>query len=455
MNLLDYIGRFHPVIVHLPIGIILAAILVEVLSHVKGFRKVRKSVKVLLVMGFASAFFAALTGLLHAQTGEFEESLVNSHRALAIVVTLFALVALMLHGKKKKEFRLGYFIILFALAILMLLTGHTGGSITHGEDYLKPGIEETEKPVAMVASPDNQLYADLVAPIFKKNCVSCHGPLRQKGKLRLDQPEFILKGGEEDILAHREEGELWRRINLDRDEEDHMPPKQKKQLTRGEISVITFWLDNGAKFSGTLASMPKADSILKIIGTTENIEEAREVVSSPDEKILDALRSAGVTVSFLSRGDGRISLQFMNVDPSRLSQLLAQLQLIGQQVTEIKMPGIKLAHAQWAFLKSMTSLERIHLEKSSFSDNEIEFLNSCGNLKYLNLVNTSVTAKGLTTLSVNGLLQLYVYQTGVSENDLGPLREHLPKSNIVLGNYKVLTLASDTMVQRTKYIVPE
>ena len=57
MSVLEYIGRFHPALVHFPIGILLAAAFLEFLSHFKGFRKVRKSVKILLLLGFISAFF--------------------------------------------------------------------------------------------------------------------------------------------------------------------------------------------------------------------------------------------------------------------------------------------------------------------------------------------------------------------------------------------------------------
>ena len=109
MSLLDYLGRFHPVLVHLPIGFLLAAVFLECLSSLKGYKKVRKAVRFLLLIGFAAALFTSLTGWLHADSGEFDAKLVKSHRALGIVLTLFSLVALILHGRKNKEVRVGYF----------------------------------------------------------------------------------------------------------------------------------------------------------------------------------------------------------------------------------------------------------------------------------------------------------------------------------------------------------
>src|SRR6266851_3366600 len=40
-------------------------------------------------------------------------------------------------------------------------------------------------------------YATDIKPIFEKSCIKCHGPEKQKGKLRLDTLEAALKGGED------------------------------------------------------------------------------------------------------------------------------------------------------------------------------------------------------------------------------------------------------------------
>ena len=46
---------------------------------------------------------------------------------------------------------------------------------------------------AMAAEVD---YLRDVKPLLTAKCVSCHGPLRQKGNLRLDTAKFLSKGGE-------------------------------------------------------------------------------------------------------------------------------------------------------------------------------------------------------------------------------------------------------------------
>src|SRR5882672_9051243 len=129
MDLLGYFGRFHPVLVHFPIAVLLTAIGFEWLSGRKGFRKIRKSVRWLLLLGFLSAFVSAVTGYLHAGDGEFDAEMVNTHQWLGILVTLVSGVACLLVRSKQKELRLAYVVMLGVLTILIALAGHTGGNI--------------------------------------------------------------------------------------------------------------------------------------------------------------------------------------------------------------------------------------------------------------------------------------------------------------------------------------
>lgn len=97
-------------------------------------------------------------------------------------------------------------------------------------------------------------YAADIKPIFEKSCVKCHGADKQKGKLRLDSLEAILKGGEDgkvvkagssadsmlvQNVAHVGEEDMW------------MPPPDNKDkiqpLTKEQIGLIRAWIDQGAK----------------------------------------------------------------------------------------------------------------------------------------------------------------------------------------------------------------
>jgi mono/diheme cytochrome c family protein len=43
-------------------------------------------------------------------------------------------------------------------------------------------------------------FAKQIQPILRQNCVKCHGPEKQKGKLRLDSKEVAMKGGKDGVV---------------------------------------------------------------------------------------------------------------------------------------------------------------------------------------------------------------------------------------------------------------
>ena len=93
-------------------------------------------------------------------------------------------------------------------------------------------------------------YENDIRPIFEQSCLKCHGPEKQKGKLRLDSLAAALKGGEvgkviekgnsaKSVLVH-----FVARLN----EDDAMPPKNGgKPLTKDQVGLIRAWIDQGAK----------------------------------------------------------------------------------------------------------------------------------------------------------------------------------------------------------------
>ena len=471
MNLPEYIGHLHPVLVHLPIGILLTAILFEWLSHRKGFRKLRKSVQGMLFLGFVSAALSAFTGYLLSRSGDYDAALLNTHQWLGVSVTILSLVVLLLRRQKAKEMKLASSVLLFALAILVLLAGHAGGSLTHGPDFLKPPTisawfgNEGEQESLPANLNSAGLYSDLVAPIFKAKCIRCHGPSRQKGKLRLDQPEFILKGGKDGAVVREhpwDESEIFKRIHLDVSDEDHMPPKEKSQLSKNQLSILSYWIENGADFKSKLSTLPRADSIVSLLTDpsnlelVENTEMAETIVPLPDSKTIDTLRSGGVVVSFLGQGNGYVALNFRFADSTRLSSLVKELPLLQQQVIDLKLTDCRLSHPDWTQLSKLTSLTRLYLENANITDQDLLSIQSLPKLEYLNLVGTEVTRSGVEKLSaLPKLKKLFLFHTPIPEADQGAVRQLFPKVTVDFGNYHVPTLPSDTSKITKPYIVPK
>src|SRR3954453_2811371 len=75
-------------------------------------------------------------------------------------------------------------------------------------------------------------FAREVQPILERACVQCHGPEKQKGKLRLDSGEALQKGGENGAPitpGKPDESDFYHRVTLDPAHEDVMPPKGKAE----------------------------------------------------------------------------------------------------------------------------------------------------------------------------------------------------------------------------------
>jgi mono/diheme cytochrome c family protein len=93
-------------------------------------------------------------------------------------------------------------------------------------------------------------FAKHILPLFEKSCVKCHGPEKQKGKLRLDSLEATLKGGDNgEILAKGKSAESSLVHSIARlDEDEAMPPEGKGDpLTKEQVGLVRAWIDQGAK----------------------------------------------------------------------------------------------------------------------------------------------------------------------------------------------------------------
>jgi hypothetical protein len=96
-------------------------------------------------------------------------------------------------------------------------------------------------------------YAADIKPMFEKSCTKCHGADKQKGKLRLDSLQAVLKGGEDGKVVmpgKSADSMLVQNVAHLGDEDFWMPPPDNKDkippLTKEQIGLIRAWIDQGA-----------------------------------------------------------------------------------------------------------------------------------------------------------------------------------------------------------------
>lgn len=152
MVLLDiaiFLGRLHPLIVHLPIGFLLLAALLHLLSRRK--KQLEHAVPFILLLGFISAVLACIFGYLLSLTGTYDIDQLTPHKnsgiALAIFVGLLWLFQRRMHPKL-------FTALLACMVLLVSYSGHLGGSLTHGSDYLSLSGPRHPKDTSNVAVED-------------------------------------------------------------------------------------------------------------------------------------------------------------------------------------------------------------------------------------------------------------------------------------------------------------
>src|SRR4051794_17062844 len=114
---------------------------------------------------------------------------------------------------------------------------------------LAPAGEPAPAPAA--AAPRAVDFARDVRPIFKARCVSCHGPKRQRGGLRLDLRAAALKGGDTHapaIVPGKAGESPLIRLVAGLDDELVMPPNDEgtRTLSDAEVATLRAWIDQGA-----------------------------------------------------------------------------------------------------------------------------------------------------------------------------------------------------------------
>ncbi len=108
-----------------------------------------------------------------------------------------------------------------------------------------PGAEETgTSPPASTPRVD---FVRDVQPILAKNCLSCHGPTKQRGGLRLDEKNRAYAGGDSGpAFVPGRSGESLLIENVAGLDSDTVMPPKGDRLTPGEVGLLRAWIDQGA-----------------------------------------------------------------------------------------------------------------------------------------------------------------------------------------------------------------
>jgi mono/diheme cytochrome c family protein len=102
-------------------------------------------------------------------------------------------------------------------------------------------------------------FAKDVRPILEGRCTKCHGPKKQEGGFRLDDPAAAKKGGDAggDLVPGESAKSLLILAVAGATDEVSKMPEKGEPLSAEQIGILRAWIDQGAKWPATTATQAK------------------------------------------------------------------------------------------------------------------------------------------------------------------------------------------------------
>jgi uncharacterized membrane protein len=405
----QFLGRFHPLAVHLPIALLLLVPLLECAALVRDRQHLRQSAGFVLGCATVAAIASAWLGWLLAWSGGYEGSLVTRHMWGGVSLAAASLVCWGLLGWRRSVYALA----LMATLGLLTWTSDQGGKLTHGETFLS---EHSPEPLRhwLGGEPQSKVdptsfYAMRVQPIFDGKCVLCHNAGKFKGKLRLDSYEHVMRGGKDGLVIQPGEpgkSELFRRVTLPTGSKDSMPAEGKPALTEEETKLLEVWIAAGA-------TTQIADSAIQGLPSPEKAAPPLTADYRPQLKAIQALESSlGVRLVPRSQTptDGLI-LRTVTTPGRCNDATLAQLAPVANLIVDAELARTKVTDKGMPAIAAFSNLRYLDLSNTAVTSTGIRDLVKLDKLESLNLTQTRVTRDGAAELQNKpGLKRLYLFE---------------------------------------------
>jgi mono/diheme cytochrome c family protein len=275
-----------------------------------------------------------------------------------------------------------------------------------------------------------------IQPIFEKSCIKCHGPEKQKGKLRLDSRDSALKRSGDDVVivpGDASKSDLYRRVTLPKGDDDVMP-NEGEPLSKAQTELIRDWINQGAAWpeSAVAKEAKPAPSGPTLPADFKPSANELKAIAKFAQLGMD-IRPIAMNVNWR---EANFRLHTTNVTDAVIAPLKEVAGLV-----DLNLGSTKVTDAGLAAIKDLSNLMRLHLELTQISDAGLVHLKNLTNLTYLNLYGTRVTDAGLEQLNgLKHLRNLYVWQTKVTEGGVAKLKQALPGVDVSTGwDISVLT----------------
>lgn len=473
-DIVIFFGRFHPLILHLPIGGVAYLLFIEITRPLLRKRWNPSPLPALLFTA-VTALAAAALGYMLGESGDYtSDKNFLLHFQWGLAFAGFAGLALffgLLRARGKSKFiAFIYFLSMTGVVATLSVTGHAGASMTHGEEYLTAyapeplkstmeaafGIEPkesilTSEEIEAIPVTDRQIYAHVVVPILNNHCYSCHSSEMQKSKLRMDSIEALLAGGKEGpaiVLNDPDGSAMIQRMELPLEDEYHMPPKEKTQHEVTHVQVLREWIALGAPADKKLGELEISEEALVAItsGVTAKkvaapahgaISESEQLLRKQLQPQVQTLteKLGGSSLSFTARNSANLSFNGYSIGQNMSAETLAELVPVADHIVEANMAFTSLDDAMLDQLPALPALRRLMIAGTNVTDASIQKIaEKCPNLEVLVAYQTELSDGALQNAAqLMKLEKLVLSLTKVTPEGAAKFRETQPSVDLVTG----------------------
>jgi len=430
LDLFTFLGHLHPVVVHLPLGFLLLAFIFHLLAGKKKLNHLQQAVPFILLAGFIAAVLACIFGYILSLAGDYDRQLLRNHKWSGIWLSVFSgILCIAAFGKFFKMPR-NIFTICFAVLIgLIAYSGHNGGSLTHGREYLTLKTLTHQKRMKPASLDEAYIFEDVIQPMLQAKCAQCHAGGKLKGEFSVESLADLLKGGKHGaavVAGKPMESELYKRITLPASDEKFMPSDGKPALKKNEIEIIRWWIEKanaaeGQKFLSINNKDSVAAKVSAFLGLTMDEAEDEEILlqhtnpdipQSLDTNAVNNLRKKGWMVRWMLQKPAMLDVTRPLTGNSTIKEAIPDLEKLAKNIIWLNVSENNLSDNDLSFLTSLINLEKLRIEKNPVTDAVCDRLKTLPHLEAVNLNETKVTANGIVTLRKNEAIRR-VY-TGLS-----------------------------------------
>ena len=448
VELLDFLGSLHPLIVHLPIGIVLLTIAIDVFMRNKN-----NSVQRVITMGWFFSFFSGLLAVIFGwflgDNGYYLDSQINIHKWSGIAFVSICFIVWLLryiNFRFSKSFNRS---VNLTSIILLMITGHFGGEMTHGQNYLFENLPYTQKKISVTTLSETKrsnndslfVYEDLIHPVLEEKCIACHNQNLASGGLNMSSIESMIKGGNSGAGIQNGnpfESLIYKRVSFPHDHPKFMPPTGVP-LSYDQIATLEWWIDNGAKKQMPVTLTRNDPKTLRFMELQYGLDLREKtyletlILSSPSQEELKSIEGEEYIWRFLNPEQSFLDLKFTK-KKIEINDLL-KVQSIKNNITWLNLADCMLNDNHLSYISNFPNLTRLKIQKNPLVTNKgIEALQKLEHLTELNLYGTRVSNKTLITLGqMKSLKKLFVWNTRITDKEIADFKALHPEVEVIAG----------------------